>query len=81
MNMAIKPIGWDNIGKLGIDETTGRLYYGDEEVAVRKGFFLLPLERKIAIVAAAAASITALVNLTRFMLLDLKVGWVVWLFS
>lgn len=51
--MAIKTIALEELDKFGIDETTGRLYFDGKEVAIRSGFFLLPLERWIAIVAAA----------------------------
>jgi hypothetical protein len=51
--MAIRTISQDELDKFGIDETTGRLYFENKEVAIRNGFFLLPFERWIAIVAAA----------------------------
>jgi hypothetical protein len=70
--MAIRTISRDEIDKLGIDERTGRLYFDGKEVAIRNGFFLLPLERKIAIVAAGGVWTTAIVNVARFLVVDLK---------
>ncbi len=70
--MAVRTITQDELDKFGIDEKTGRLYFEEKEVAIRNGFFLLPLERVIAIVAAGAALTTCLVNVARFLVVDLK---------
>jgi len=70
--MAVRTIPQDEMDKFGIDEATGRLYFDNKEVAIRSGFFLLPLERWIAIVAASAAVTTAIVNVARFVIMDMK---------
>jgi hypothetical protein len=68
----VRRISIDQLDRLGIDEKRNRLYWDGEEVVVRSGFFLLPLERVIAIIAAAAASISTLVNVAKFVIIDMK---------
>jgi hypothetical protein len=68
----VRRVSQDELDRLGIDEEEGRLYFDGKEVAIRSGFFLLPLERWIAIVAAGAALTTALVNLAKFFFIDTK---------
>ena len=72
-----KPDGWpkdvraisiEGLNLFGIDEKTGRLYWDGKEVMVRSGFYLLPLERWIAIAAATGALGTFLVNLVRLLM-------------
>jgi hypothetical protein len=69
--MALKKMSQE-LDRLEIDEKTHRIYWDGEEVVVRSGFFLLPLERWIAIVAASAATTTVIVNVTRFLVVDLQ---------
>ena len=70
--MTIKTISQDELDKFGIDTTTGRLYFDGKEVVTRTEFALSAATQmwgKLVITAAgvgaAAASVTALVNVIR----------------
>ena len=51
----VRPVTFDELGKLGVEDTTGKLYWGTQEIQVKKVVSL----RKYEVVLATLASVSA----------------------
>jgi hypothetical protein len=69
--MAVQRISQDELDRLGIDEKQ-RLYWDGKEIVTRTEFFLGNIVVTAAWVAAGAASVSALVNAAKFVIVDMR---------
>jgi hypothetical protein len=70
--MAIRTILQNELGKFGIDETTGRLYFDGKEVVTRSELSLSRTQKIWGDIVVSAAGVTAAVSLVRLLAVDLK---------
>lgn len=62
----VRPILFDEIGKLGVEDATGKLYWGSHELAVKKVLSLRWYELTLATFASVSAFGLFLIELLRF---------------
>lgn len=58
--MARKPITFDNIGEMTVDEVTGQLFWKGEAVAMKQRISLRPFELCLAFLGAAGALLSGI---------------------
>ena len=64
----VRPVTVDELGNLGVEDTTGKLYWGAHELEVRKVVSLRWYELCLATFASASAVGVFLLDLLRFCL-------------
>lgn len=63
----VRPICFDDAGKLGVHEETGKLYWGNKELATKSVVSLRKWEFILALFATFAAFGTFLIELCRYL--------------